>query len=49
MDNITEKEWKKTKNQIKTRFQNELFDIDPKLQFDPIYFIMKTILDNMSY
>ena len=24
-------EWSKTKNQIKKRFQNELFDIDSKL------------------
>ena len=30
-DNITDDEWSKTKNQIKKRFQNELFDIDPKL------------------
>ncbi len=29
-DIITEDEWNKTKNQIKKRFQNELFDIDPK-------------------
>tara|TARA_B110000438_G_scaffold160116_1_gene153334 strand:- start:296 stop:592 length:297 start_codon:yes stop_codon:yes gene_type:complete len=31
MDNITDDEWHRTKNQIKKRFQNELFDIDPKL------------------
>jgi|TARA_B110000438_G_scaffold215904_1_gene208353 hypothetical protein len=30
-DSITDDEWHKTKNQIKKRFQNELFDIDPKL------------------
>ena len=30
-DNITDDEWSKTKNQIKKRFQNELFDIDSKL------------------
>ena len=30
-DNITDDEWHKTKDQIKKRFQNELFDIDPKL------------------
>ncbi len=29
-DIITDDEWNKTKNQIKKRFQNELFDIDPK-------------------
>ena len=29
--NITDDEWSKTKNQIKKRFQNELFDIDSKL------------------
>ena len=28
---ITDDQWNKTKNQIKKRFQNELFDIDPKL------------------
>ena len=28
---ITDDEWYKTKNQIKKRFQDELFDIDPKL------------------
>jgi hypothetical protein len=27
-DTITDDEWNKTKNQIKKRFQNELFDID---------------------
>jgi hypothetical protein len=27
-DTITDDEWIKTKNQIKKRFQNELFDID---------------------
>jgi hypothetical protein len=27
-DIITDDEWNKTKNQIKKRFQNELFDID---------------------
>ena len=31
VDNITDDEWCKTKNQIKKRFQNELFDIDSKL------------------
>jgi hypothetical protein len=30
-DYITDDEWDKTKNQIKKRFQNELFDIDRKL------------------
>ena len=30
-DTITDNEWNKTKNQIKKRFQNELFDIDHKL------------------
>ena len=30
-DSITDNEWNKTKNQIKKRFQNELFDIDSKL------------------
>ena len=30
-DNITDDEWSKTKNQIKKRFRNELFDIDSKL------------------
>ena len=30
-DNVTDDEWNKTKNQIKKRFQNELFDIDAKL------------------
>ena len=30
-DTITDNEWNKTKNQIKKRFQNELFDIDSKL------------------
>ena len=30
-DNITDDQWNKTKVQIKKRFQNELFDIDPKL------------------
>ena len=30
-DSITDDEWHKTKDQIKTRFQNELFDIDSKL------------------
>ena len=29
-DIITDNEWNKTKNQIKNRFQNELFDIDLK-------------------
>jgi hypothetical protein len=29
-DAITEDEWNKTKNQIQQRFQNDLFDIDPK-------------------
>lgn len=27
-DTVTEDEWNKTKEQIKKRFQNELFDID---------------------
>ena len=27
-DTITDEEWNKTKEQIKKRFQNELFDID---------------------
>ena len=30
-DTVTNDEWNKTKNQIKKRFQNELFDIDEKL------------------
>ena len=30
-DTVTDDEWNKTKNQIKKRFQNELFDIDQKL------------------
>jgi hypothetical protein len=30
-DSITDDQWDKTKVQIKKRFQNELFDIDPKL------------------
>jgi len=30
-DTVTHDEWNKTKNQIKKRFQNELFDIDHKL------------------
>ena len=30
-DSVTDDEWNKTKNQIKKRFQNELFDIDHKL------------------
>ena len=30
-DTVTDDEWNKTKNQIKKRFQNELFDIDSKL------------------
>ena len=30
-DTVTDDEWNKTKNQIKKRFQNELFDIDEKL------------------
>ena len=30
-DTVTNEEWNKTKNQIKKRFQNELFDIDSKL------------------
>ena len=30
-DTITDNEWDKTKNQIKNRFQNELFDIDSGL------------------
>ena len=30
-DTISDDEWNKTKNQIKKRFQNELFDIDSKL------------------
>ena len=30
-DNVTDDEWNKTKDQIKKRFQNELFDIDAKL------------------
>ena len=30
-DTITDNEWNKTKNQIKKRFQNELFDIDSRL------------------
>jgi hypothetical protein len=30
-DSVTDDEWNKTKNQIKKRFQNELFDIDSRL------------------
>jgi hypothetical protein len=30
-DSISDDEWNKTKDQIKKRFQNELFDIDSKL------------------
>ena len=30
-DSITDDQWNKTKDQIKKRFQNELFDIDSKL------------------
>jgi hypothetical protein len=30
-DTITDDQWNKTKDQIKKRFQNELFDIDHKL------------------
>jgi len=30
-DTISDDEWNKTKNQIKKRFQNELFDIDSRL------------------
>ena len=30
-DTVTNEEWNKTKNQIKKKFQNELFDIDNKL------------------
>ena len=30
-DTISDDEWNKTKNQIKKRFQNELFDIDHRL------------------
>jgi hypothetical protein len=30
-DTVTDDEWNKTKNQIKKKFQNELFDIDHKL------------------
>ena len=30
-DNVTDDQWDKTKDQIKKRFQNELFDIDSKL------------------
>ena len=30
-DNITDDQWNKTKVQIKKQFQDELFDIDPKL------------------
>ena len=30
-DNVTDDEWNKTKNQIKQRFQNELFDINSKV------------------
>ena len=31
IDTVTDDEWNKTKNQIKKRFQNELFNIDHKL------------------
>ena len=30
-DTITDDDWNKTKNQIKERFQNELFDINSKV------------------
>ena len=30
-DNVTDDQWNKTKDQIKKRFQNELFDINSKL------------------
>ena len=30
-DNVTDDQWNKTNDQIKKRFQNELFDIDSKL------------------
>jgi hypothetical protein len=30
-DTISDDEWNNTKNQIKKRFQNELFDIDSRL------------------
>ena len=30
-DTVTDEEWDKTKEQIKKRFQNELFDIDNRL------------------
>ncbi|MDC4230542.1 MAG: hypothetical protein M8317_05330 [Nitrosopumilus sp.] len=30
-DTVTDDEWNKTKNQIKQRFQNELFDINSKI------------------
>jgi len=30
-DTITDYDWNKTKNQIKERFQNELFDINSKV------------------
>ena len=30
-DTITDDDWNKTKNQIKQRFQNELFDINSKI------------------
>jgi hypothetical protein len=31
-DTVTDEEWDKTKEQIKKRFQNELFDIDDSLR-----------------
>ena len=31
-DTVTDEEWNKTKEQIKKRFQNELFDIDDGLR-----------------
>ena len=30
-DTVTDDDWNKTKNQIKQRFQNELFDINSKI------------------
>jgi hypothetical protein len=30
-DTVTDDDWNETKNQIKQRFQNELFDINSKI------------------
>ena len=42
-DIVSEEEWNRTKDQIKKRFNDELFDIDKNLVL--ICFIMEKILD----